>query len=204
MRDRPADQDGAPSDLELIRGLGSGSRGEREKAFEALFRRHRRRAFELAFRVLGDASLAGDVVQEAFLSVYRKGRGFEARAQFTSWMHRVVLNHAIDLQRRERRHRASRVSPSPGRGPVEAAGVSEPAAGDPGPDALAVGAERNALVRDAISRLSPKLAEVVVLRYLEGRSYEEIGEVLGLPSGTVKSRLNRAHTALEAILGDRP
>jgi RNA polymerase sigma factor (sigma-70 family) len=95
-----------PSDVELSRRLGSRDRAEREAAFATLFDRHRQKAFGLAWRVLGDASLAADAVQEAFLTVYEKGPRFEARAQFSSWLYRVVLNRSIDLRRRERRHRA--------------------------------------------------------------------------------------------------
>jgi RNA polymerase sigma-70 factor (ECF subfamily) len=204
MQDPSSEDGGGPSDLDLVRQLGEGPRESREAAFRRLFERHRRRAFELAYRVLGETNLAADAVQEAFLSVYRKGGGFEARSQFTSWMHRVVLNHAIDLQRKEKRHRPTRSTGMLGARSKDAGGGFEPASVGSGPEDAAIGAERAELVRDAVRRLSPKLAEVVVLRYLEGRSYEEIGLVLELPPGTVKSRLNRAHTALEGILGGRP
>jgi RNA polymerase sigma-70 factor (ECF subfamily) len=205
-----------PDDLELIRRLRHRDRAVREPAFAALFERHSRRAYDLAWRVLGDADLAADVVQEAFLSVYRKGARFEERAQFTSWLYRIVLNRSIDLRRRERRFRdsagsrsAARSAPSRGdrrsqgsptdeaeRDPLEAA-----AAHDPAPEEASLREERAEAVRSAIGRLSPKLAEVVALRYPQGMSYEEIGAVLGVPPGTVKSRLNRAHAALREILG---
>src|SRR5690348_4943655 len=94
-----------PSDVELASRLGSRDRAEREAAFAVLFDRHQRKAFDLAWRVLGDAGLAADAVQEAFLTVYRRGQRFEARAQFTSWLYRVVLNQSIDLRRREKRQR---------------------------------------------------------------------------------------------------
>src|SRR5262245_44503182 len=94
-----------PSDVDLVRLLASEDSREREAAFSVLFERHRQKAFDLAWRVLGDAALAADAVQEAFLTVYRKGGRFEARAQFTSWLYRVVLNQSIDLRRRERRQR---------------------------------------------------------------------------------------------------
>ncbi len=193
-----------PSDLELIQRFADPARGARRAAFTTLFERHRKRAFDLAYRVLGDAGLAADAVQESFLTVYEKGARFEARARFTSWLYRVVLNRCIDLQRRERRHRMLPLATTASR-ETEAGerdgGVPEPA-GDAadGPGARALGAERAAIVRAAIRELSPKLAEVVILRYPEGRSYEEIGEILGVPPGTVKSRLNRAHAALRGIL----
>lgn len=195
------------SDLDLVRMLGDEDEGARRRAFAVLFDRHSKRAFDLAYRVLGEASLAGDVVQVAFLAVYRKGARFEARAQFTSWLHRIVLNHAIDLQRKERRHRHAPlvIREGGGSGP-SGTGAGETLAvpdGGAGPIERTVADERALLVRAAIGELSPKLAQVVVLRYLEGRSYEEIGEVLCLPPGTVKSRLNRAHAALRELLEGR-
>jgi RNA polymerase sigma-70 factor, ECF subfamily len=201
-----------PSDVELVRRLASEDARDREAAFAILFERHRQKAFDLAWRVLGDAALAADAVQEAFLTVFRKGGRFEARAQFTSWLYRVVLNQSIDLRRRERRQRMAPLGdPSGGSRGADAqsrriASVehgTDPASPLPAPDETALGAETAAIVRAAIARLSPKLAAVVVLRYPEGLSYEEIGEILELPPGTVRSRLNRAHAALREILGPR-
>jgi RNA polymerase sigma-70 factor, ECF subfamily len=195
-----------PSDFELVVLLGSTDRGVREEAFATIFARHRQRAFDLAWRVLGDANLAADVVQEVFLTVYRKGPRFEARAQFSSWLYRVVLNQAIDLRRREKRYRMAPLESTPARNATSPGTADEssrdPASPDPMPDVEALTAERAELVRSAMARLSPKLAAVVHLRYPESLSYEEIGEILDLPPGTVRSRLNRAHAALREILGD--
>ncbi len=192
------------SDLELVGRFSSDDPEERERAFAEVFRRHQRRAFELAFRVLGDRALASDAVQEAFLAVYRKGARFEARSKFSSWLYRVVVNQCIDLRRREKRHRARSLSGALGtRSGEDEAVLPEIAAdGDTRPEPRAILGERAELVRHAITQLSPKLAEVVVLRYPQGRSYEEIGEILELPPGTVRSRLNRAHAALRKLLAD--
>ena len=193
-----------PSDVELARRLGAARRSVREAAFATLFERHQRRAFDLAWRVLGDASLAADAVQEAFLTVYRKAGRFEARAQFTSWLYRVVLNQSIDLRRRERRHRSVRPQEAPQRpGSGDPDPALEPASSTVTPEDEAERAERAEIVREAISHLSPKLAAVVILRYPQGLSYEEIGEILDVPPGTVRSRLNRAHAALRELLGER-
>lgn len=209
-RGGPSGHDGAVpaegdlSDPELVRRLADGDREVRHAAFEALHRRHARRSFQLAFRVLRDADLAADAVQEAFLSVLRKGARFEERAQFSSWLFRVVLNRSIDIRRRERRV-ATETDASPrGKGGApeepEPGGKSGASAVEEPPDAVQ-SAERAAAVHAAIRRLSPKLEEIVLLRYPEGLSYEEIGDVLGLPPGTVRSRLNRAHAALRELLG---
>jgi RNA polymerase sigma-70 factor (ECF subfamily) len=199
-----------PSDVDLARSLGASDPAERSAAFETLFRRHQQKAFDLAWRVLGDASLASDAVQEAFLTVYKKGPRFEARAQFTSWLYRVVLNQSIDLRRREKRRRfltfSDRSAPERGRGAGAApAGEAapEPVCPRPSPESDAQSTELGEAVRKAMDRLSPKLAAVVFLRYPQGLSYEEIGEILDLPPGTVRSRLNRAHASLREILGDR-
>lgn len=192
-----------PSDLELIRRLRAKRAAEREAAFSVLFRRHAQAGRDLAYRVLGDTGLADDVVQEVFLRLYRDGAAFEERAQFTSWLYRVVLNRAIDVRRRETRHRADRSA----RAERADGDDTDPIEGarDRGADAATVFelAERAEAVRAAIDSLSPKLAEVVVLRYPQDLSYEEIGEILGVPPGTVKSRLNRAHEALRTLLKDR-
>lgn len=194
-----------PSDLELIRGLRARRAAEREAAFAVLFRRHAQAGRDLAYRVLGDVGLADDVVQEVFLRLYRDGAAFQERAQFTSWLYRVVLNRAIDVRRRETRHRADRTGRA-GRGAIDGDegspldGVA--ARGGEPLEELDV-ADRARAVRVAIDALSPKLAEVVVLRYPQDLSYEEIGEILGVPPGTVKSRLNRAHEALRTLLKDR-
>lgn len=195
-----------PSDVELARRLGSRDRAERDAAFATLFERHRQKAFDLAWRVLGDSGLAADAVQEAFLTVYRRGARFEARAQFSSWLYRVVLNQSIDLRRREKR---TRTAPLFDGAVVGAHSTADPDAREhpaspwPSPQADASQAEQARIVQQAIARLSPKLAAVVVLRYPQGMAYEEIGEILGLPPGTVRSRLNRAHAALREILGER-
>jgi RNA polymerase sigma-70 factor (ECF subfamily) len=232
-------------DPELLRRLREGTRPAREAAFAALHRRHSRRSFQLAWRVLGDADLAADAVQEAFLTVWRKGARFEERAQFSSWLYRVVLNRSIDLRRKEQRAERARGSADrpakggptkerrqagagaagsqtgtrPGKSPAAPAPASSPggnrAAGEEAPDPLAQVADRAAgpeevartAERDealwrAVRRLSPKLEEVVVLRYSAGLSYEEIGQLLSLPRGTVRSRLNRAHAALRELLGE--
>ena len=198
----------APSDPELLSALRSESRAVRAAAFTALFERHSSRAHDLAFRVLGDAGSAADVTQDVFLALYRDGARFDARARFTSWLHRVVLNRAIDVRRRElRRPGGSRILKSrpsaTASGAMEAADpLTAAASPEPGPAADVLNSERVRRVRAAIDGLSEKLAEVVVLRYLQGLTYEEIGDILTLPPGTVKSRLNRAHDALREVLGD--
>lgn len=193
------------SDLELIRGLRAARAADREAAFAELYARHAKPGRDLAYRVLGDVGLAEDVVQEVFVRLFSDGVTFEARAQFTSWLYRVVLNRAIDVRRSERRRIAATGASSNGVGRLTDGGdaLSGAAGREPAPIEAVEAADQAAGVRRAIDELSPKLAEVVVLRYPQDLSYEEIGEILGVPPGTVKSRLNRAHEALRKLLGDR-
>jgi len=168
-----------------------------EEAFAELYGRYKDRVYGTAFTLTGDRALADDVTQEVFLRVFRKLETFERRSIFSTWIYRMTVNLATDLQRRVRR--TGRL--------VETA--AELARGDAGrvidPGRASEGLERQDLggeVARAIRRLSPKLSTVIVLRYLEGLSYEAIGEVLETSVGTVKSRLNRAHAELSNLLRD--
>jgi RNA polymerase sigma-70 factor (ECF subfamily) len=188
-------------DLELVRDLASQDADVRRRALGELYERHHRRVFNVAFRVLGDWSRAQDVTQEVFLQLAARIGTFRGDAGLTSWMYRITVNRAIDVRRREGRRPAWRMGDAfPERGARRPRGDAvsiEP------PEVL----ERELLadrVRLALDRLSPKLRAILVLRYLEGLSYDELAEVLDCSMGTVKSRLNRAHTAMERELGDRP
>lgn len=181
-------------DAELVRRCQSAD-GDFEEAFEALFHRYRDRVYSIAFRVTGSGTDALDVVQESFSLLFRKIESFRFDSLFSTWLFRIVVNCSIDHRRRESsrtRRPDSRPSTLPatddpvddGNGPVEHAEVSE--LGDH--------------VQAAIQQLSPKLRVILVLRYLEGMSYEELASTLAVSMGTVKSRLARAHMALERLL----
>jgi RNA polymerase sigma-70 factor (ECF subfamily) len=186
-------------DIELVRQLRARDRATRTAAFDALFRRHHDRVFNTAYRVMGDRALAADVTQETFLTVLNKSRRFDFRSAFTSWLYRVTVNLCIDVKRKRNRRRSLSLSEPETAGRVEGSTAHPNAA--PDPETAARGKELAALVSKAIGKLNPRLSVVVVLRYTEGLGYEEIADVLEVPLGTVKSRLNRAHAALEADLG---
>jgi RNA polymerase sigma-70 factor (ECF subfamily) len=174
----------------------------RRRALGALYERHHGRVYNTAYRVLGSVADAQDVTQEVFLHVADRIRSFRGDASLTSWVYRVTVNLAIDARRRKARRpllqsAAARDEPDPDLG-APRPGVSAPP-GEPG-DAVER-SEADVRVRQALDRLSPKLRAVVVLRYLEGLSYEDLADVLQMSIGTVKSRLSRAHGALERILG---
>jgi RNA polymerase sigma-70 factor (ECF subfamily) len=189
-------------DLDLVRGLSSADPAEKRRALGDLFERYRARVYNVAYRVMGNEPDAADVAQEVFLSAADRIATFRGKASFASWMYRLAFNHAIDARRsNSRRWRRTRGADDAG---VESEtesrrpGVSDP---DGDPEAAAAARERDARIHEVLDRLSPLLRTVVILRYFEGLTYEEIASVLETNVGTVKSRLNRAHASLAEILG---
>lgn len=158
-------------------------RGERE-AFRALFEIYRDRVYSIALRYSGDEIAAMDIAQDTFLKLFASIQKFRGDAAFQTWIYRLVVNSCFDHKRRARRLV-----------PLAAGFLATLRASA---DSLAdlLRSEVRTSVRKAVDRLSPALRMVVVLRYTEGLSYEEIAVVLGCSEGTVASRLNRAHKAL--------
>jgi RNA polymerase sigma-70 factor (ECF subfamily) len=190
-------------DRELVRDLASGDAAVRRRALGDLFERHQARVYNVAYRVLGSSADAADVAQEVFLQIADRIKSFRGDSSLTSWVYRMTVNLAIDARRRLLRRPSGRIGGGPGdERDVEAQGA-RPGVASPPSDPLDVAqiAERERRVHEALDRLSPKLRSIVVLRYFENLSYEELAEVLQASIGTVKSRLNRAHAALEDLLG---
>lgn len=186
----------ADPDFELVRACQDPDSDQFEAAFEALYVAYRDRVYSIGYRITGSATDAMDVLQESFSLLFRKVGGFRFDSLFSTWLFRIVVNCSID-QKRYERVRRQRQPGSLSTLPPNA----EPEDGQtPGPAERAEKLELDAHVQRAIARLSPKLRAVLVLRYLEGLSYEQLGEALEVSLGTVKSRLARAHVALERVL----
>jgi RNA polymerase sigma-70 factor (ECF subfamily) len=151
-----------------VRGAQSGSASD----LEVLFRAHWPRAFRAAYLVVHDAAAAEDIAQEAFVSAVRRLDRFDRRRPFGPWLHRIVVNRAIDWARARALRRETEL--------LDDAAVAVPA---PDPD------DR---LRVAIAGLSPDHRAVIVLRYLLEYTPGEIAGLLDLPRGTVNSRLRRA------------
>lgn len=162
-----------------------------EEAFEALYLKYRDRVYSIAYRVTGSAADAMDVVQESFSLLFRKLDGFRADSLFSTWLFRLVVNCSIDHRRRERSHL---------RAIEDAEERDEPTDPAAGPEVHAETRELGDQVQQAIQMLSPKLRAILALRYLEEMSYDDLAVTLGISLGTVKSRLARAHLALERVL----
>jgi RNA polymerase sigma-70 factor, ECF subfamily len=166
------------SDAALVRAAQRGS----SDAVEELFRRHWPGAHRAAWLVVHDAAAAEDIAQEAFLSALRALHRFDRRRPLAPWLHRIVVNRAIDFARA----RALRREAAPD-------AAAEPAAADAG---TALDDELLA----ALAALGPEQRAVVVLRHLLGYAPGEIAAMLGIPRGTVNSRLRRGLDALGEAL----
>jgi RNA polymerase sigma-70 factor (ECF subfamily) len=177
------------------------------EAFAVLVRRHQKRMLNVAFRMIGDYDEACDVVQEAFLSAYRAIGKFRGDARFSTWLCGIVLNHSRSHMKqkiaRSRREAGSLDDPA---GSKAASFAEEPCSRE---ESIVERIEKRELdekVQDCIGSLDGEQREVLVLRDIQGFSYEEIGDLLKLPEGTVKSRLFRARNALKEglfrVLGD--
>jgi RNA polymerase sigma-70 factor (ECF subfamily) len=149
-------------------------------ALEKLFRAHWPRAYRAALLVVGDAAAAEDIAQESFLAAVRSLDRFDRRRPFGPWLHRIVVNRAIDFARARRLRRE-----------IDLESVAEP-------EASARDLETRAEeIAGALSSLGPEQRAVIVLRYLLEYTPGEIAELLGLPRGTVNSRLRRGLDRLE-------
>jgi RNA polymerase sigma-70 factor (ECF subfamily) len=172
------------------RRLIAESRNGDTAAFGALVRRYQDRLYNTAYRLVGNAEDAQDVVQEAFLSAYQSLGSFKGDSLFFTWLYRIAVNTAISLKRKQR---AVLRLGGPGAEPLDPSDLSRPG------HALEQ-AELGQRVQQALARLSPEHRAVLVLKEMEGQKYEEIAEVLGVPIGTVRSRLHRARLELRELL----
>ena len=163
-------------------------------AFRALVEQHSRTVYRLAFRMTGNEQDAEDVVQESFLRAYRQLGRFESRANFGTWLYRIVANCSVDLMRaKQARHDQTRGEP------LETA-ADLPAVDAPDPQRLAESAEINRRVQNALGALSPLERAAFTLRHYEGRSIDEIGRTLGLGTSAAKHSVFRAVKKLRHAL----
>ncbi len=167
-------------------------------AFEQLVLAYERRVYNLAFRMMGNAEDASDVAQEAFLRAFSSLSRFRGDCSFSTWIYRIVSNICLDELRKRGRQRVSSLDePVEGEDGEMSRQVADPAAG---PEEVLQRTETRDRIHDGLASLQEAQRVIVVLRDIQGLSYEEISAVLGLSLGTVKSRLNRARMALKKAL----
>jgi RNA polymerase sigma-70 factor, ECF subfamily len=183
------DQRGDP---ELVRAARTGDHA----AFATLVRRYSERAYRAAYRVVRDQYQSEEIVQEAFIKAYRGLEGFELRSSFYTWLYRIVMNLALDRRRRESRAPslewddtvAGRVDPR----------ALAPESGDP--ELASRRREVREFVARGVQELPDPQREVLLLREVEGLSYEEIADKMRISKGTVMSRLHYARKKMIAFL----
>lgn len=173
------------NDRELIEAC---QRGE-DDAFALLFEAHRDRVYSIALRFSGERGAALDIAQDTFLKLMSCIQDFRGEASFESWLYKLVVNRCLDHQRRSHRLFAAARDLLDSLYPPRETVLHE-----------LLRAEMQTRIQRVVGSLPPDQRIVVVLRYTEGLSYEEIAEILGCAPGTVASRLNRAHKVLERRL----
>ncbi len=173
--------------------------GDRE-LYAQLVYRYERELFSYLRRYLGNAEMAEDVFQAAVLAVHLKCETFQEGRRFRPWLYTIATNAAIDARRRNKRHRTVSLD-TPREQDNEDVGrlVNLLESSDPDPSSAAVSAERNRLVRETLDKLPESRTAVIQVVYYQGMKYREAAEVLDIPVGTVKSRLNSAITKLTDV-----
>ena len=187
-------------DAELVLVCQRTTASSLEGDYRRLHDRYKDRVYNVCFRITGNPSDALDASQETFGILFRRIREFRFESRFSSWVYCIAVNASIDVRRRARSRRVASLEL------MRESDASGHPKFDPSDNLVemhSASASRRELeraIQQAINRLSPKLRAIVVLRYTENLSYEEISETLRISLGTVKSRLARAHEALDREL----
>jgi RNA polymerase sigma-70 factor (ECF subfamily) len=177
-------------DLELIHRCREGD----DAAWEDLLLVHSRRVYNLCYRFTGRTHDAEDLTQEVFIKVFQTLRTYDsAQGTFVTWLTRVARNHLVDHYRRTKKERLTSSLD-------DEAGTAEQRPSPAGQPSLVKAREHRELIQAGLDKLSPDMREAVILRDLQDMDYLEIAQVLGVPEGTVKSRINRGRLELARAL----
>jgi RNA polymerase sigma-70 factor (ECF subfamily) len=178
------------ADEELMELVDAGE----TRAFEVIFDRHAGAGYSLALRMCGRRALAEDIVQEAFLSLWRSGSGYDrARGSVRSWVLSAVHNRAVDALRRAGAKAGRDVSDE---------GIAERLPARDATDAEVERRDESRRVRGALAELPPDQRQVIELAYFGGLSHSQIAAMLDLPPGTVKGRMRLGLTKMRSVLGE--
>lgn len=179
--------------------IAKSKRGDRE-AFNELMLKYQKQVFNISYTMLSQYEDASDATQEVFVKVWRSIASFKGEASFTTWLYRICANVCNDMLRKRQRHG---ITVSLDVEDDERGAAGELVSEAPTPEESLDLSETQKLVRNAISELSAEYREVIIYSDIQQMSYEEIAKILRCPTGTVKSRLNRARNALRKKLSDK-
>lgn len=173
-----------------------------EQAFSEIVRLHGDKVFSLIYRMLGNRQEAEDVAQEVFITVFKTIDGFRGEAKFSTWLLRIAANQSKNrIKYLARRPTDGIEVDDAGQAEAQASPHTPPVQAQiDGPDKMMEAAETEAITQRAIGALDEEHRLLVILRDVEELSYQEIGEITGLPEGTIKSRLHRARLAIKEEL----
>ena len=187
-QDAAAERENA-RDAELVERLKKGD----GRALDELFRRHRDAAYGIAYRLLGNREDALDVVQEAFIHVMRGVEAFRGQSAFRTWLYRIVTHAALDY----RRYRSLRTAESLD---IESVPARADVASQRTPQEEAADRDLTVAIDKALANVSEKNRAALVLFAMEGRTYQEVADVLGISVGTVMSRIFNARQRLRELM----
>jgi RNA polymerase sigma-70 factor (ECF subfamily) len=184
---------GDPTDLALVARVQQGDK----RAFDLLVSRYQHRIIKLVSRFVRDRDEAMDVAQDAFIKAYRALPGFRGDSAFYTWLYRIAINTAKNhLAALSRRPREAEVTDADG----EEIGVEELQADDETPEKTLQVEQMKQIIFETIEGLPPDLRTAILLREMDGLSYEDIAQAMNCPVGTVRSRIFRAREVIEGRL----
>lgn len=175
---------------------------QQRAAFEELVGRYERELFNFLRHYLGDAESAEDIFQTTFLQVHLKCDQFEEGRTFRPWLYRIATNQAIDLRRKTKRYHVISLDESCDASQESPAFVDMLSGNEVDPMDDTITQEQIKQVREAVEQLPELLKQVLYLVYFQGMKYRDAAESLGIPFGTIKSRLNAAVKKLNTLLAD--
>lgn len=182
------------SEQELIQSAQRGN----AIAFEQLIAEHQKRIFSIAYRIAGNQEDAADMAQEVLVKIFRNLKNFRGDSKFSTWLYRVATTTCLDEQKKQRRHSAYSLDEEL---ETEDGGLAtELKDTGPTPEEFAERKAMQQAIRMAIGKLKDEHKKVILLREVQGLSYEEIAKILKCSEGTVKSRINRARESLKKFL----
>ena len=175
-----------PKDKDFIKRL----KNKDTKAYEELVKQYQHRVFSIAFGIVGHREEALDVSQEAFIKVFRFADRFKGQSSFYTWLYRIVINTAIDRLRSVKK--ADHLEYDDSIKPQDDLGLEKTVASIPSPENAALNNELKENIHKVLKNLSENHRVIIILREVEGLSYEEISQSLGISIGTVMSRIHHA------------